>query len=305
MKSLPENQIEELARQVESHADFKVLRRLKPQKVFRVPDGRPLSKGIILDTETTGLSDTDKIIELALVVFEYDPETGEAYRVLETYDALEDPGAPLHPAITKLTGITDEMVVGQRIDDGRVAALVEGASIVIAHHAAFDRPFVERRFTVFDNLPWACSLNQVDWTGEGFGSRKLDYIAFQMGFFFGAHRAETDCLALLAILQQQLPGSKCTALKILLDHLPLKDWTVYALNSPYETKDVLKSKNYRWDAERKVWHCTVTGTDAITNEVAWLKETIYGGRNVSLEFESKDALLRFSKRPGKKSLKTI
>ena len=78
MKSLPENQIEELARQVESHADFKVLRRLKPQKVFRVPDGRPLSKGIILDTETTGLSDTDKIIELALVVFEYDPETGEA-----------------------------------------------------------------------------------------------------------------------------------------------------------------------------------------------------------------------------------
>ena len=31
---------------------------------------------------------------------------------------------------------------------------------------------------------------------------------------------------------------------------------------------------------RKVWHRTLTGTEAITGEVAWLKEAIYGGRNV-------------------------
>lgn len=49
----------------------------------------------------------------------------------------------------------------------------------------------------------------------------------------------------------------------------------------------------------------MTGTEAITAEVAWLKEVIYGGRSVRLEFEVRDALSRYAKRPGKKQLKDI
>ena len=60
-----------------------------------------------------------------------------------------------------------------------------------------------------------------------------------------------------------------------------------------------------WDAARKVWHRTLTGTEAINGEVAWLKETIYGGRTIKLEFEVRDALLRYSKRRGKKVVKDV
>ena len=297
---------ETLARQLEVNPNFRVLRKLVPKEAYAEFDGRPLAKGVIVDTETTGLNqDTDKIMEIGLVVFEYDPQTGQAYRVLESFGALEDPGIPITPAITEITGITNEMVAGKRIDDARVAELVSGASIVIAHNAKFDRPFLEQRFPVFEELPWGCSFAQVDWDGEGLGGRKLDYIAVQFGFFFDAHRAETDCQALLAILQQDLPKSGGKVLKSLLDQLPQKDWTVFALNSAFETKDLLKARSYYWDAARKTWHRTLTGTEAIIEEVAWLKESIYNDRTVKLEFETRDALLRYSKRPGKKVVKEI
>jgi DNA polymerase-3 subunit epsilon len=297
---------ESLAQQLATHPDYRVLRRLVPRVAFAEPDGRPLSKGVIVDTETTGLShDTDKIIEIGLVVFEYDPASGQAYRVLETYGALEDPGFPITAEITEITGITNEMVAGKRIDDTKVAALVSEASLVVAHNSKFDRPFLEQRFPVFESLPWGCSFAQVDWTGEGLGARSLDYIAFQFGFFFDAHRAEADCQALLEILQQPLPRSNVKVLKAMLDQLPQKDWTVYALNSAFETKDLLKARSYYWDAARKTWHRTLTGTEAITSEVVWLKETIYGGRSVKVEFEVRDALLRYSRRPGKKVVKEI
>lgn len=303
---LTDEQAEALAQQLAANPNYRVLRKLVPQTAFAKPDGRTLAKGVIVDTETTGLNqDTDKIMEIGLVAFEYDPETGQAYRVVESFGALEDPGMPITPEITEITGITNEMVAGQRIDDARVADLVSGASIVIAHNAKFDRPFLEQRFPAFEELPWGCSFAQVDWDGEGLGARKLDYIAFQFGFFFDAHRAETDCQALLTILQQDLPKSKVKVLKSLLDQLQQKDWTVFALNSPFETKDLLKARSYYWDAARKTWHRTLTGTEAIKEEVAWLKESIYKGRSVTLEFEVRDAQLRYSKRPGKKVIKQV
>ena len=195
-------------------------------------------------------------------------------------------------------------MIKARPRNARVAELVSGASIVIAHNSKFDRPLLEQRFPVFEELPWGCSFAQVDWDGEGLGARKLDYVAFQFGFFFEAHRAESDCQALLTILQQELPKSKVKVLKSMLEQLPQKDWTFYPV-SDYSSKDLLKSRSYYWDAARKVWHRTVTGTEAITGEVAWLKEAIYGGRNVKLEFEVRDALSRYSKRPGKKVVKEI
>ena len=304
---LTDEQAESLAKQLGHHPNYRVLRRLVPQPSFAESAGsRPLVKGIIVDTETTGFNhDSDKIIEIGLVAFEFDLDTGQAYRVTDSYGCLEDPGIPITDEITEITGITNEMVSGHRIDDDRVNALVADAALVIAHNSKFDRPFLEQRFPVFESLPWGCSFAQVDWVGEGLGARKLDYIAFQFGFFFDAHRAEADCLALLSILQQDLPKSKTKVLKSLLDKLPQKDWTVYALNSPFETKDLLKARSYQWDAARKTWHRTVTGTDDITSEVAWLKESIYKGKSVKLEFEVRDAHSRYSQQPGKKVLKDI
>lgn len=305
-KIFNEAKIAEATQLLDAHPDFKVIRRILPRTEFSENDGRSLVLGVVVDTETTGTNpDKDAIIELGMVLFEYDPETGNAYRVLESFDQLEDPGFAIPPESTDVHGITDEMVAGKRIDDASVEKFLEGVSLVIAHNSKFDRVFLEKRLPIFEKLPWGCSLAQVDWHSEGIGSAKLDYIAYQYGFFYGAHRAEVDCFALLEILQQTLPKSGVLVLKSILNSLAQKSYKIYATGSPFDTKDTLKERAYRWDGDKKSWHTTVTGDDAIKAEVAWLKSNVYAGKPAKVEIEVQNCLNRFSSRVGNRAIKDI
>src|SRR5450759_1347297 len=72
--------IAEAIRLLDAHPDFKVVRRVLPRAAFAESDGRALSKGVVVDTETTGINpDKDAIIELGMVLFEFDHETGRVY----------------------------------------------------------------------------------------------------------------------------------------------------------------------------------------------------------------------------------
>lgn len=288
------------------HADYRVIRRISPRTSFAEHAEKKLARGVVVDTETTGINaDKDAIIELGMVLFEYDVETGQAYRVLASFDQLEDPGFPIPPESTAIHGITDEMVANLRIDDESVAKFLEGVDLVIAHNAKFDRVFLEKRLPIFESLPWGCSLAQVDWSGEGMGSAKLDYIAYQYGFFYEAHRAEEDCFALLEILQQKLPKSGGLALQSILKGLALKSYQIYATGSPFETKDVLKARSYRWDADKKSWHTTVSGDDLLKAEVAWLKTHVYNEKKARVEIEVHNCMTRFSNRVGNRAVREI
>ncbi|MFA6971712.1 MAG: 3'-5' exonuclease [Gallionella sp.] len=298
--------IKEATQLLDAHPDYKVIRRISPRTVFTDNEGKSLSRGVVVDTETTGVDpDKDAIIELGMVLFEFDPATGSAYRVLGSFDQLEDPGFPIPPESTSVHGITDEMVAGRRIDDAGVAQFLDGVSLVVAHNSKFDRVFLEKRLPLFESLPWGCSFAQVDWRGEGIGSAKLDYIAYQYGFFYEAHRAEGDCFALLEILQQPLPKSGDLVLKAILNGLAQKSYQIFAVGSPFETKDILKSRGYRWDGDKKCWHTTVAGDDAIKAEVAWLKTSVYGGKNARVEIEVHNCMTRFSKRTGNRAVRDI
>lgn len=289
-----------------AHPDFKLIRRIAPRESFADGDGRILSKGVVVDTETTGTAPgQDAVIELGMVLFEFDPATGIAYKVLGSFDQLEDPGFSIPPESTAVHGITDAMVAGKRINDVDVERFLNGVSLVVAHNAKFDREFLEKRLPIFESLPWGCSLAQVDWADEGIGSAKLDYIAYQYGFFFDAHRAEVDCFALLEILQQRLPKSGELVLKVILSSLGQKSYTIHALGSPFETKDILKARAYRWDADKKCWHITVTGDEPLKAEVAWLKSSIYGDRSAKIEIEVQNCLSRFSNRSGNRVVRKI
>src|SRR4051794_40908571 len=121
--------------------------RLQPQAEYNPPDDIPKLVAAVVDVETTGTDpDRDKIIELGICLFEYDRQSGRIYKVLGSWEWLEDPGSSIPPEITKITGITDEMVTGHRIDDHAVYDLLSRVVLVIAHHADFDRRFLEKDF---------------------------------------------------------------------------------------------------------------------------------------------------------------
>lgn len=92
------------------------------------------------------------------------------------------------------------MVEGKHINDDEIEAFIASASIIIAHNSKFERRFVEPRFPIFKTKPWACSFAQIDWSTEGLGRSKLEFLAYRSGFHYEGHRASTDCHALLEVL---------------------------------------------------------------------------------------------------------
>lgn len=290
---------EAMAEVLDGHPDYRVLRRLKPRREFGHKRQGEIAKVLILDTETTGLdSSRDRIIELALILVDVDKATGLPLQVQEVFDELEDPGRPIPAEATRVTGITDAMVAGKRLDDARIAELMKGVDLVIAHNARFDRGFVEARLPAFAQLPWACSVAEIDWQAQGRGSAKLEFLAHELGFFYDAHRAEMDCHALLAVLAAPLPNTGETGLARLLAAAQATSYRVQATGSPFASKDALRARGYRWDAERKVWHTLVGNQAALDAECEWLKKDVYGGRSARIDIERQTALERFSSRPG-------
>lgn len=299
---------EAMAVLLEQDPDYRVLRRLKPISDYGPPPAGMTQSGrmLVLDTETTGLShQADKIIELAMLLVSVDLVTGLPFGPVALFEGFEDPGMPI-PAIAKeITGITDEMVAGQRIDDGLVQAMVAQADWVVAHNAGFDRPFVEARFPGFAAKAWACSFKDIDWKAVGAGSSKLSALAADQGWFFDAHRAQVDCHALLQVLSRPVGATGATGLSQLNTAASLPSFKLSATGSPFESKDVLKARGYRWDAEAKVWGCSLATEMAMEEELVWLAQAVYGGRNASVEVESLDSHVRYSARRGKVSKRRL
>jgi DNA polymerase-3 subunit epsilon len=307
LSELSSQDIATLADSLAQHPDYRVLRRLVPRHSFlpTVP-GQVLQKAVVLDTETTGLSaQDDQVIELGMIAFEFDPVAGTVHRILQVFDELEDPGRPIPTETIQIHHITDEMVRGKRINDAEVEKILADASVIIAHNAAFDRPFVENRWPFFEKKQWVCSIKDIDWKSEGVGSAKLEYLLQTQGIFYEAHRAETDCWALLELLNAVLPQSQQPALLSLLESLNQSQVRLYATGAPFDSKDFLKARGYRWAPEIKCWHRQLGGEKALQEELSWLKNKVYQGRRATVDIETLGGLVRHSARQGQKTTQVL
>ena len=246
--------LEQLAAELEASGEYVILRRIPVPEPLPAPEGAEVRRGLFIDVETTGLRpDSDDIIELAMVPFDYDRLTGQVLEVFEPFSALNDPGRSIPRAVVELTGITDDDVRGQSIDRTEMARVVNESDLLIAHNAGFDRPFVERFDDVFAAKPWACTVADINWAAEGVRGAKLDYLAMSYGFFFQSHRASEDCIAAVSLLAQPLPRSGVPALANLLANASRSTWRFEATGAPFEAKDLLKARGYRWNAGARFW----------------------------------------------------
>jgi ATP-dependent DNA helicase DinG len=95
---------------------------------------------VALDIETTGLDpDADSILEIGAVRF-------SGRRVEEEWSSLINPGRPIPPFITQLTGITNEMVRNAPPLHAVLPELVEfaGDDPILGHNVGFDLSFLQR-----------------------------------------------------------------------------------------------------------------------------------------------------------------
>jgi len=270
---------DEMVAHLAASGRYRILQKLEPRKTATdIRSGFPL-KGIIVDTETTGLSHRkEEIIEIGLIAFTFNDQ-GEIGDVTGVYGGLQQPDKAIPSEITKLTGITDDMVVGQMIDLQALQAHVEPADLIIAHNAGFDRPFCEALLPAFSDKAWACSNFEIDWSARGFEGTKLGYLIGQAGYFHDGHRSVDDCFALLEVLDRKSDDDGSTAFAELYRASQRSRVRIFAENSPFDLKDHLKARGYRWsdgsEGRPKSWWIEVDELQ-LQDERHYLRSEIYG-----------------------------
>lgn len=97
---------------------------------------------VVLDLETTGLSPhRHKITEIAAVKV-------QGREILDSFHTLVNPEQPIPRFITKLTGITDDMVKDAPTIEHALPSLKEfmGDLAIVGHNVAFDYGFLAHNF---------------------------------------------------------------------------------------------------------------------------------------------------------------
>lgn len=222
------------------------------------PDDEILRVAII-DTETTGLNyKKDSIIELGFQVVEYTKD-GKMYDVIERYNELNQPKQLIGKEITSVTGISNEDLLGHKIDWDDVKQHLSNINLFIAHNAGFDRKFLEKYSDIFINKPWGCSQKDVEWLSN-FGSSKdnQEYLLWKVCHsYYPAHRAIDDVTALTFLLSHQGKNNE-TVLKSILERAASSSFNIKARNGSFHEKDELKAMGCRWNAKDRVWEILAT-----------------------------------------------
>lgn len=161
-------------------------------------------KGIYYDTETTGTKPSkDRIVEIAA----FDPEEGR------TFCTFVQPGCPIPPEATAISGITDEMVKEAPSMQEALTSFLEFCTpdaILIAHNNdSFDRIFIETEakragvilpsWEYIDTLKWARKYR------PDLPKHALQFLREDYGIAANqAHRALDDCRVLHEVFRQMI-----------------------------------------------------------------------------------------------------
>ncbi|MFA5561678.1 MAG: PolC-type DNA polymerase III [Eubacteriales bacterium] len=162
---------------------------------------------VVFDIETTGLSNTaDRITEIGAVKIRAGEITG-------SFESLVNPGIPIPESVSRLTGITDEMVAdAPGIEEALPRFLAfAGTCVLVAHNANFDAGFI-RTAAARCGLPFTNTyldtLALSRYVNAELNRHGLDALVRHYGLeAFNHHRASEDAAMLAQIffrMQQQL-----------------------------------------------------------------------------------------------------
>ncbi|MCL5780884.1 MAG: exonuclease domain-containing protein [Firmicutes bacterium] len=157
----------------------------------------------IVDVETTGLDpEEDEIIELSIILFTFNRDTGEIREIVDEYTGLNEPSVPIKRGATKVNGLKMDDVEGEYLDDDKIISIIGRAEFIVAHNAKFDLGFIGYKAAY--TKPWFCSMNGIAWRRKGFASKALQNLLKDHGINVDKkHRAGDDVKATLALLSQR------------------------------------------------------------------------------------------------------
>ncbi len=160
----------------------------------------------VVDVETTGMraAGEDRVTEIAVVLVH-----GERSELV--FDSLINPGCPISPQVSALTGITDAMVADAPTFDLAADAILAALAgrVFVAHNVRFDWGFVNAELRRNRGLaldgPRLCTVRLSRRLVHGLTSHALEHVTAHFNLDNGArHRAAGDALVTAEILRRLL-----------------------------------------------------------------------------------------------------
>jgi DNA polymerase-3 subunit epsilon len=193
-----------------------------------------MNRFAIVDIETTGThADTHGITEIAILVH-------DTRQVVESFQSLVNPESPINPFVTRLTGITNEMVRdAPKFHEvaRQVWELTEGA-VFVAHSVNFDYGFIHQAFKELGadfRRKKLCTVRLSRKIFPGHPSYSLGNICARLGISIqDRHRAMGDAEATVRLFEKCLAHDTHQAIAaslkrnsreaVLPPHLPREDF---------------------------------------------------------------------------------
>lgn len=141
---------------------------------------------VVVDVETTGLSGQDRVVSFGAVAL----ETASLLAPrpdLTCHHLIFDPARASHPRAEAVHGYDDWLLRHQdpaALHLARIAGLLAGADLIVAHNAAFDLGFINRELAAGGHPSVAakvyCTMEAYRRRGEA-GSASLDTVCRRVG----------------------------------------------------------------------------------------------------------------------------
>lgn len=158
----------------------------------------------VVDVETTGGSyQNARLTEIAIYLF-------DGNQIVKEFSTLINPEQPIPYMITKLTGITDQMVAdAPKFYEvaKQIVEITEGA-VFVGHNVAFDYNFVKHEFKSLGynyRRPTLCTVKMSRKVLPGYPSYSLGNLCNSLGInLINRHRAAGDAHATTLLLKRLL-----------------------------------------------------------------------------------------------------
>lgn len=160
----------------------------------------------VIDLETTGLDEDARVISFAVVYLRADGSE------IRRNTSLFNPGAPIPPEITALTGISDQEVAdAPRFEElaSRIRNGLRGPVVVSHNWHRFDGPMLKREFAraglAFSPEQAICTVELAQTLMPDQPDHKLESLCEAIGEpLEGAHEAMADTLGVVSLLNHWL-----------------------------------------------------------------------------------------------------
>ncbi|WP_196140344.1 hypothetical protein [Aliikangiella sp. G2MR2-5] len=175
----------------------------------------------------TGRSDDDEIAQIALVLFEFNSESSEASRVLDTYVANRTTRKSIPTKTAMQFALVDKSTKRSVLDSAKILSLFELADFVVSHNdAEIERKLISLHFPQVADKPWYSSQKDIPWGALGYENKSLSTLARAHG-----EKAARTCLerasAICKLVQKFEPSAERTYLERLYHMTPMRPmvWT--------------------------------------------------------------------------------